>query len=74
MARTNQQASAGKTLSLKVSNKGAVQLDGLRRFPVTFYADEWAILFEKREAIEAFIKENASMLNTKAEADGGQSI
>ena len=28
-------------LSLKVSEKGGVSLYGLRRFPVTFYADEW---------------------------------
>ena len=26
---------------LKVSEKGALSLYGIRRFPVTFYADEW---------------------------------
>ncbi len=30
-----------KKVTIKVSRKGAIQLDGLRRFPITLYRDEW---------------------------------
>jgi len=33
-------AKGARGLSLRVSEKGGVSLYGLRRFPVTFYADE----------------------------------
>ena len=53
------------TLKIKVSAKGAVQLDGLRRFPVTFYADEWERIFGLRGEIEAFIVEHRGDLKVK---------
>ena len=34
-------------IRLQVSVKGALSLYGIRRFPVTFYADEWETILEK---------------------------
>lgn len=58
-------AAKAKRLSLVRSPKGAVQLNGLRRFPTTLYADEWKQVLEMREAILAFIEANKSTLRTK---------
>lgn len=55
-----------KKLSLKVSTKGAVQLDGLRRFPVTLYRDEWTQVLDMADDIRNFIKANASKLTEKS--------
>ena len=52
-------------LSLKVSEKGAVSLYGLRRFPVTFYADEWEKLLGMEEELRRFIRENGEELKRK---------
>lgn len=61
----NERLKKGGTLSLKVSPKGAVQLNGLRRFPATYYADEWERIFAFTEEIKAFIKENKGALKEK---------
>ena len=53
-----------KKLNLKVSPKGCIQLNGLRRFPVSFYAEEWATIFGMQQTVEEFIKQN------KADLDG----
>lgn len=57
-------------LSAKVSEKGAVSVYGLRRFPITFYEDEWNTLFEYAPKIKAFMKENSKHLKDK-EGGGG---
>ena len=64
---------SGKNLSAKVSEKGAVSIYGLRRFPITFYASEWEDLFDHAQQIRAFIKKNAAHLKDKAEGGGGPS-
>jgi hypothetical protein len=51
---------------LAVSEKGGVSLYGLRRFPVTFYADEWERILGMSDEIRAFIRENAGALKRKA--------
>lgn len=56
-----------KKLKLKVSQKGAVQLDGLRRFPVTLYKTEWKQIFEMKDQIEKFITENDKKLSVKGD-------
>ena len=43
-------------IRLQVSVKGALSLYGIRRFPVTFYADEWETIFEKSGEIRRFIR------------------
>ena len=54
-----------KQLVVKVSPKGCVQVNGIRRFPVTFYKDEWAQIFCLKDRIESFILENDSALASK---------
>jgi hypothetical protein len=52
-------------LRLQVSQKGAVSLYGIRRFPVTFYADEWDLILGQTDDIRAFIRENEGQLKRK---------
>ena len=54
-----------KQLVVKVSPKGCVQVNGSRRFPVTFYKDEWAQIFGLKDRIESFIQENDAALASK---------
>lgn len=60
-------AAAGPGISMKVSEKGAVSIYGLGRFPVTLYGEQWKSLLGKAEDILAFIDENAESLKTKAD-------
>jgi hypothetical protein len=55
------------TLSLKVSQKGAVSLYGMGRFPVTLYKEQWLRLLDFNEDIRAFIQENDASLKVKGE-------
>ena len=50
---------AGRTLSVKVTEKGAVSVYGLQRFPVTLYANQWKRLLkpEQAQAILSFIEQ-----------------
>jgi len=57
---------AKKSVVVKVSPKGAVQINNIRKFPVTFYKDEWAIILGMKEEIETFIVDNQDRLATKA--------
>lgn len=59
------QASKPRTLTLKVSEKGAVSLYGMGRFPVTLYGTQWERLLNEADAIRAFLKANASLLSVK---------
>jgi hypothetical protein len=52
-------------VTLKVSEKGAVSLYGMGRFPVTLYKEQWLRLLASAAEIEAFIHENDSKLKTK---------
>lgn len=66
-ALKQQVANPTRHVELVVSQKGAVQINGLRRFPVTFYAEEWDVLSElvKSGKIAQFVKENAARLTFK---------
>jgi hypothetical protein len=50
---------------LQVSAKGAVSLYGIRRFPVTFYQDEWERILGLADEIQGFIRENEAALKKK---------
>jgi hypothetical protein len=52
-------------LSLKVSEKGAVSLYGIGRFPVTLYKEQWAKILGMARQIEAFIRDNDHILKGK---------
>ena len=53
------------TISLKVSEKGALSVYGLGRFPVTLYKGQWERLLATAEQIRAFIEANQDRLKTK---------
>lgn len=64
-ALKRQQASP---LILKVSQKGALSVYGLGRFPVTLYKEQWARLLEHMEDIRAFLTEHDEELKAKGGA------
>jgi hypothetical protein len=51
---------------LQVSEKGGVSLYGMRRFPITFYKEEWERILEMADEIRSFMRENAGKLKTKS--------
>jgi hypothetical protein len=53
------------TLSMKVSEKGALSIYGMGRFPVTLYKEQWLKLLTIAEEIKQFIQDNDSRLKTK---------
>jgi hypothetical protein len=52
-------------VTMKVSEKGAVSVYGLGRFPVTLYQEQWSKLLDHVEEIREFIKANESQLKKK---------
>jgi hypothetical protein len=53
------------SISFKVSEKGAVSVYGMGRFPVTLYYEQWLKLFSATEDLRAFMEENKSKLKLK---------
>lgn len=60
------QASSQRKLTLKISEKGAVSLYGMGRFPVTLYGTQWERLLDNAVVIREFLKDNANLLSVKA--------
>ena len=56
---------SAKGLSMKVSEKGALSIYGLGRFPVTLYKEQWTKLLAMAEEIKTFIQANDSQLKAK---------
>jgi hypothetical protein len=52
-------------MSLKVSEKGALSVYGLGRFPVTLYREQWEKLLGMADEIRAFIVQNDASLKKK---------
>ncbi|MGE4232378.1 MAG: hypothetical protein AB7F43_03525 [Bacteriovoracia bacterium] len=52
-------------LSMKVSEKGAVSVYGMGRFPVTLYKEQWLKLLGIAEDLKKFIAENDHRLKSK---------
>ena len=52
-------------VSFKVSEKGAVSVYGLGRFPVTLYREQWERLLAAGDQIKAFIADHADKLKVK---------
>jgi hypothetical protein len=57
-------AGRGK-LAMKVSEKGALSVYGMGRFPVTLYKEQWLRLLAMAEEIKAFIAANDASLKAK---------
>jgi len=56
------------TLSFKVSEKGAVSVYGMGRFPVTLYYEQWLKLLGAAGELKAFLEENKNRLKLKEDA------
>ena len=52
-------------IRLKVSEKGAVSVYGMGRFPVTLYKEQWLKLLNMSDDIRAFIAANEAQLKAK---------
>ncbi len=60
-------ARGSRGVSMKVSEKGAVSVYGLGRFPVTLYKEQWTKLLDMADDIRGFIRDNEDKLKTKGE-------
>ena len=56
-------ASAGARM--KVSEKGALSIYDMGRFPVTLYKEQWLKLLDMSDEIRAFIAANQAQLKAK---------
>jgi hypothetical protein len=56
---------ASSGIRMKVSEKGAVSIYGMGRFPVTLYKEQWLKLLDMAAEIRAFIGANESQLKSK---------
>jgi len=54
-------------LTCKVSEKGAVSVYGLGKWPVTLYREQWDRLAENMPKVKAFMAAHASELSSKAD-------
>ena len=61
---------SSRGVSMKVSEKGALSVYGLGRFPVTLYQEQWGKLLDMADDIRAFIRENEGRLKKKEPAAG----
>jgi len=52
-------------ISFKVSEKGAVSVYGLGRFPVTLYKEQWDRLLASSDQLKVFITDNIEKLKIK---------
>ena len=52
-------------IRMKVSEKGAVSIYGMGRFPVTLYKEQWLKLLDMSADIREFITANEAQLKTK---------
>lgn len=57
--------SAATGVSMKVSEKGALSVYGMGRFPVTLYKEQWLKLLDMSAEIRAFLAAHDSELKTK---------
>lgn len=54
-------------LSFKVSDKGAVSVYGMGRFPVTLYYEQWQRLLGAADELRTFLEDNKGKLKLKEE-------
>jgi hypothetical protein len=63
--KAENEALKNRKLIMKVSEKGALSVYGMGRFPVTLYKEQWIKLLGIADDIKKFIDENDSRLKTK---------
>lgn len=54
-----------KSFNLTVSPKGCVQINGIRKFPISLYPEELMEIFNKKSEIDDFININKNKLTYK---------
>jgi hypothetical protein len=54
-----------RALEFRVSEKGAVSLYGLGRFPVTLYYEQWMKVLDHVDELRTFLEENKPNLKLK---------
>ena len=52
-------------IEIKISEKGCVQINGIRKFPVTFYKNELEQIFNMKNELEDFMNINKNNLKSK---------
>jgi hypothetical protein len=57
--------SGRSNLAMKVSEKGALSVYGMGRFPVTLYKEQWLKLLAMADDIKSFIEANNASLKSK---------
>ena len=65
------QKAAKKTLTYKISPKGAISFYGLRRMPITLYIEELQKIIESTSTPEweSFLQDNRKKLSTKSSTE-----
>ena len=56
---------AATGISMRVSEKGALSIYGMGRFPVTLYKEQWLKLLDMADDIRRFISANDAQLKSK---------
>ena len=65
---------ASTGIRMKVSEKGAVSIYGMGRFPVTLYKEQWLKLLDMADNIRVFINEHDAELKAKESKIAGGSF
>lgn len=65
LAAAQQAAACTARVSFKVSEKGAVSVYGLGRWPTTLYAGQWDRLLSQADTLRSFIADNRGRLAVK---------
>ncbi|MHC4371191.1 MAG: hypothetical protein ACYSW8_26565 [Planctomycetota bacterium] len=60
-----EKAKAQRAVYLKVSEKGGASLYGIRRFPITFYVEEWNRILDMEPEIREFLIAHKDELTVK---------
>ena len=58
-----------RALTLKVSEKGAISVYGLGRWPLTLYVEQFIRLLDHGTVIRQFAKDNNSLLSRKGDGE-----
>lgn len=65
LAAAQSAAASTARVSFKVSEKGAVSVYGLGRWPTTLYAGQWDRLLSQADTLRSFIADNRGRLAVK---------
>jgi hypothetical protein len=67
VAELEKQTRRAGSLEFRVSEKGAVSVYGMGRFPVTLYYEQWVRLLDSADELREFLEDNKSRLKLKGQ-------